>query len=435
MLFRQLVVSGLLLLVSGIPQAHSADGQLRPAADDAALQSWLQNMVWHHKFSDHEIQQVTGLDDDQLAAVLQRFRISRDHSPQRPTEKMFVLPYPGGRHPRIGFLDGAVDPQRETKLSVFAPWDNRSYAVMDLPEAIWSNLGLTYLAHTHVPTIWSKQNIALPQQEWIVNADGTFESERRLPNGIEFAVKVIPLKDHLRMKMRLTNGTDQPLSDLRVQNCVMLKGMLGFEHQHNDNKRFVNGYAVAGSDDGQRWIISGWDPVHRAWGNAPCPCLHSDPKFADCPPGETRWLRGWFSFFEGTDIDAELQRIEGTGWRKHPLHYVTGNVVGQIRDAESGKLLAAKLTVKDLKHGQYYFATSTAVAGSAVAHTTPNAGDAAFIPYTDLSADGFQLQLPTGRYRLQASAGDDYSSAEVTVDVVDPSKRVTTELKLTKRQK
>ena len=70
-----------------------------------------------------------------------------------------------------------------------------------------------------------------------------------------------------------------------------------------------------------------------------------------------------------------------------------------------------------------------------MAHTTPNAGDAAFIPYTDLSADGFQLQLPTGRYRLQASAGDDYSSAEVTVDVVDPSKRVTTELKLTKRQK
>ena len=24
------------------------------------------------------------------------------------------MPYPGGRHPRIGFLEGAVDPQRET---------------------------------------------------------------------------------------------------------------------------------------------------------------------------------------------------------------------------------------------------------------------------------------------------------------------------------
>ena len=29
---------------------------------------------------------------------------------------------------------------------------------MDLPEAIFSNLGLIFLAHTHVPTIWNEQN-------------------------------------------------------------------------------------------------------------------------------------------------------------------------------------------------------------------------------------------------------------------------------------
>jgi hypothetical protein len=52
---------------------------------------------------------------------------------------LFVLPYPGGRHPRIGFLDGAVNPQRETKISVSTPWDEQSYVVVDLPEAIWSN--------------------------------------------------------------------------------------------------------------------------------------------------------------------------------------------------------------------------------------------------------------------------------------------------------
>ena len=34
-----------------------------------------------------------------------------------------MLPYPGGRHPRLGFLDGAIRPQRETKVSVFAPWE------------------------------------------------------------------------------------------------------------------------------------------------------------------------------------------------------------------------------------------------------------------------------------------------------------------------
>ena len=118
------------------------------------------------------------------------------------------------------------------------------------------------------------------------------------------------------MTMFLKNGTGQPLSDLRVQNCVMLKGAEGFDQQTNDNKKFVEGYAVAGSLDGTRWIISGWDPIHRAWGNAPCPCLHSDPKFPDCPPGETQHLRGWLSFYQGTDLDAELKRIEATGWRR-----------------------------------------------------------------------------------------------------------------------
>jgi len=44
--------------------------------------------------------------------------------------------------------------------------------------------------------------------------------------------------------------------------------------------------------------------------------LHSDPQFPDVPPGETRRLKGWLSFYEGDDIDAELRRIDQTGWRK-----------------------------------------------------------------------------------------------------------------------
>ena len=70
-----------------------------------------------------------------------------------------VLPYPGVHHPRIGFLEGAIDPMRGTKVSVFAPWDDSSYFVVDVPEAIFSNLGLTFLAHTHIPTIWDEQNL------------------------------------------------------------------------------------------------------------------------------------------------------------------------------------------------------------------------------------------------------------------------------------
>jgi hypothetical protein len=115
-------------------------------------------MVWHHNYSREEIMQVTGLAPDSLDRALLEWNISPKTKPLAEVDPpIFVLPYPGGRHPRIGFLDGAIDPQRETKLSIFTPWDPGSYVVLDAPEALWSNLGLTYLAHTHIDTIWDKQ--------------------------------------------------------------------------------------------------------------------------------------------------------------------------------------------------------------------------------------------------------------------------------------
>jgi peptidoglycan/xylan/chitin deacetylase (PgdA/CDA1 family) len=39
------------------------------------------------------------------------------------------------------------------------------------------------------------------------------------------------------------------------------------------------------------------------------PCIHSDPKLADCPPGETREARGWLWFYEGDDLRGELARL------------------------------------------------------------------------------------------------------------------------------
>ena len=109
------------------------------------------------------------------------------------------------------------------------------------------------------------------------------------------------------MEMWLTNGTAETLTDLRVQNCVMLKGAKGFTAQTIDNKVFSPPYAACRSDDGGRWVITAWEPCHRTWSNAPCPCLHSDPKFPDCPPGETRRLKGWLSFYEGPDLDGRVE--------------------------------------------------------------------------------------------------------------------------------
>jgi hypothetical protein len=274
-------------------------------------------MVWYHRFTDEEIRTATGLTEKEIIASLKKFDIRPENRPKRAEDApLSVLPYPGGRHPRIGFLDGAIEPQRETKFSVFTPWDANGYVVLDVPEAIWSNLGLTYLAHTHIDTIWTKQGIKLPKLEWNRHSDGTLDIERKLPNGIAFGVKVKPTKEAVRMELWMKNGTDQKLSDLRIQNCVMTKMAAGFEQQTNQNKVFTNPYVACRSNNSKRWIITAWENCNNPWGNDKCPCFHSDPKFPDLEPGRTHRLQGWLSFYEGENIKEEFNRIETTGWRK-----------------------------------------------------------------------------------------------------------------------
>lgn len=320
---RRCLLGGILLACAlliptswgGESPAATASVSPRIPRTDADFRYWLQNMITFHGYSVDEVVSATGLSADQVTQAMAAYRISaKSKLPPVESAALRVLPYPGGRHPRIGFLEGAIDPQRETKLSVFAPWDPKSYVVVDVPEAIWSNLGLTYLAHTHVPTIWSRSNVVLPKLEWRRRKDGSYSIERQLPNGIGFATKALPARDALRLEMRLTNGTPSRLTDLRVQMCAMLKGMSGFNALTNANKLFARPFSVCKSEDGQHWVIWAWEPVHRTWGNPPVPCLHSDPKFPDCDPGATKTIRGWLSFYEGTDIQSELKRIEQDSW-------------------------------------------------------------------------------------------------------------------------
>jgi len=291
---------------------------VRRPRGSADTEYWLENMISYHSFTTDEVCAATGLTADEVVKAQKRSGI-RPHG--RPAEgeaaPLLILPYPGGRHPRIGFLEGAVDPQRETKFSVFTPWDSNSYIVVDVPEAIWSNLGLTYLAHKHIDTIWTKQGIDLPKLEWNRRADGSLDIRRTLPNGIAFGVKAVPTKEAVRMEVWLKNGSIQKLSDLRVQICVMTKMAAGFAGQTNANKVFTNPYVACRSEDGKRWIVTAWENCGRSWGNEQCPCFHSDPKFPDLEPGQEHRLHGWLSFYEGNDIQSEFARIEALHWRQN----------------------------------------------------------------------------------------------------------------------
>lgn len=290
------------------------DNSRRPV-NEAEQRYWLTNMH-EHGYTPVEMAAATGLSIKEVEAGIAKHAIERG---ERSADALLrVLPYPGGRHPRIGFLDGAIRPQRESKVSIFPPWKDGGYAVADVPEAIWMQSGggrqLMYLAHTHVPTMWDKQGVKLDPLEWKREKEGVMSVERRLPNGVVFGTRVVPRTDHAAMEMWLANGTSETLRGLVVQNCVMLKSLTGFAQQTNDNKVIRKPYVACRNEAGDKWLITAWEPCVRPWANAPCPCLHSDPQFPDCQPGKTVRLKGWLSFYEGKDVDSELERIEKAGW-------------------------------------------------------------------------------------------------------------------------
>jgi hypothetical protein len=297
-----------LILFPATLLAAEPSGEGRRPASDEEQRYWLLNTATHG-FSPEEKCAALAMSREELAEAYERLKLLADDTVEHDGKSLLVLPYPGGRHPRIGFLDGAINPQRETKVSIFLPWEKAGYVVVDVPEAIWSNLGLTYLAHTHVPTIWSAAGQELEPLEWKRGED-SLSLVRKLPNGIVYEAEVKPEGDAVKMRLSLTNGTKERLSDLRIQNCVMLKAAPGFEKQTNDNKRFESPLVAVQSDDGKRWIITAWERCQRAWGNAPCPCLHSDPQFPDLAPGEKADLTGWLWFYEGDDLDGELKRLK-----------------------------------------------------------------------------------------------------------------------------
>jgi hypothetical protein len=282
---------------------------IRPFKDAADERGWLSNMITYHRFTPEEISAASGVTLEKAGELAEQHR--GEAKKRRATEPLRVLPYPGGRHPRIGFLEGAIDPQRETKLSIFTPWNERSYVVADVPEAIWSNLGLTYLAHKHIDTIWTKQGIELPKLEWVKLENGDYHCERKLPNGIAFGTLARSTPEAVLMKMWLSNGTSQVLSDLRVQCCVMLKCAEGFNTQTNSNKVAEGMYSACRDESGEKWVITAWKPLHRAWANAPVPCLHSDPRFSELKAGERKDIYGLVSFYEGKEVRDEFRRIEG----------------------------------------------------------------------------------------------------------------------------
>jgi len=289
------------------PQVPTA----RPPQGEFDRAQWLENMIGFHRYTADEVRAATGLGDDVIAEALKRWGAPEEAPAGAPETAgpIRVLPYPGGRHPRLGFFEGAIDPQRETKVSLFTPWEGGGYVVVDVPEAIWSHQGLTYLAHRHLPTVWEKAGQRLEPVEWSRRSDGSLTMTRTLPDGVAFGARVTPGVRHAALQAWIRNGSHQALRQLSAQVCVMLGRASGFTNAAAGRRILDAPFAAASDASGRRWVITAWDGLNRVWQNPPVPCIHADPRWTDCPPGETREARGWVWFFEGEDPAPELDRL------------------------------------------------------------------------------------------------------------------------------
>lgn len=298
-----LIVVLALLSCNGIPASESADANL-----DAALRFWLENMALHHGYTPAEMAPVLKMPEADIPGLLKKYKIDPTRKPPaKDPDRVKVLPYPGGRHPRIGFLEGAINPERGTKASVFLPWRPSDYVVVDIPEAIWANNELIYLAHTHIPTRWDRKHIKLKPQDWVRQSGRVLTLHRTLPNKVAFKCRITPRKDRVDMTLHLINGSQETLRNIKIQICVLLKKAGGFNGQIGGNKKsFERGIAVK-AKDGDRWIATAWD-LGKPWQNPDCPCMHSDPVCAILKPGDTMTTRGVLFFHEGKDVAAAMAK-------------------------------------------------------------------------------------------------------------------------------
>lgn len=279
-----------------------------PAAPVDDTRFWLEDCATHD-YSQVETAMATGREAREVQLLQARYGIKPFKA---PPGKLLLLPYPGGRHPRVGFLEGAIDPDRGTKASLFLPWGG--YVVIDVPEAVWCEKELVYLAHKHIPTKWEKKGIALERFDWTREADGALTSKRTLPDGLAISVRFDAEADGARMELRLKNGSDHRLSGLWAQVCVMLKGAPGFNAQTKDNKVKVAdaGVCAVRSEDGKRCIATVFEKP-KLWENPPCPCIHADPLFPDLEPGQEAVSHGRVFVYEGSDLPGEIARRSAGG--------------------------------------------------------------------------------------------------------------------------
>lgn len=100
---------------------------------------------------------------------------------------------------------------------------------------------------------------------------------------------------------------------------------------------------------------------------------------------------------------------------------------GEIRDADSGEMLPARISIQSADGTKWFFAKSADSKGSALAYDRVR-GERSIEKHSTLSAHPFVVDLPPGKYTLTVERGKEYFTAKHDVDVSEKPTSVTIKL-------
>lgn len=243
-------------------------------------------------------------------------------------------------------------------VDIFAPWQQQGHWTLRAPETLGSDHGLLFIDHERpdmLPVAWPVHPLS-----WRRLDDGALFLACELDNRCLLVVKAIPCPNGVSIVCRFTNAGAHALSNLGTQFCLVQTHVSEFRDPRGkrtfiysqgrwirlcDTKPglpkgerpffiITNTYDLAPwsdvtiprswgaeeqadvpliatvSKDGRRLIGLAFDNSYKIMSNCEIPCIHADPKFADCPPGETVEIRGRVYLLEGSlnDLLACFQR-------------------------------------------------------------------------------------------------------------------------------
>ena len=238
--------------------------------------------------------------------------------------------YPGQWRPHYPF---------EQIAWISPPWPSQDYLWLDFPEAIFTDLGLIYLSHVNpdFPVLFPN----LPEAAWQKHEQG-LSFTRTLPNGLKFGgALVVNDESSVGLELFIENGSDKPLSGIRLQTCAYLRaikefadfsltnkfvhlnktGWTNFEQAQSspENGRFRLGFRGEGtavadlpvivtrSNMAQRLVAMSWYEASASlMSNPKHPCMHVDPVFSDLAIQQRQVIKGEILFFEGSLEQFEI---------------------------------------------------------------------------------------------------------------------------------